>query len=450
MSVSCLKKELMSTILGLKGSSFFKNILIVMFGTATAQVIGFALTPVISRLFSPSDFGVFGSFYSVLTVIAAGVTLQYTQAIMLPKAKADAINLFVLSCLSVTAVTLVCLTAILIAPMFFLNIMKTANVWMAVMLILAVLVNGFNQSFQAWCVRVKAFKHTSASQVIRTVSANGTQIGLGCIQGGAAGLIVGAVLADILASINLARVLFSDIASLRTNIHWSHISKLAKEYRDFPIYSASQNIINALSQGLPVLLLAQFYGIAVAGAYAFGVRILQVPMNFVLTALRQVLFQKACETHHQGRRLLPLYVKITSGLFAIAFFPSIILFVWSPQIFGWVFGSEWYTAGEFTRWLMLWLLFLFCNLPSVLFARILRMQRQFFFYDMFLLTIRVLSLVLGGLYLTAHQTIMIFSIVGSVMNIGLITWIGFVLVNQEKLMPIKELSDILKETQELQ
>jgi len=62
----------------LKQSAFVKNILVVMSGSAIAQVLGFALTPIISRLFSPSDFGVFGSFNSISTIIAAGVTLQYT------------------------------------------------------------------------------------------------------------------------------------------------------------------------------------------------------------------------------------------------------------------------------------------------------------------------------------------------------------------------------------
>jgi len=429
--VSCLKKDITAAILNLKGSSFFKNILIVMSGTAVAQIIGFALTPIISRLFSPSDFGIFGSFSSVLGVVAAGVTLQYTQAIMLPKAKADAMNLFILSCLSVVVITLLCLAAILIVPAFFLNIMKTHGAWMLALLVMAVLVSGLNQSFQAWCVRVKAFRHTSASQVIRTIAANGTQIGLGWFQGGAPGLIFGAVLADIVASINLARVLFSDLMAFRPDVQWVRIKQLAVEYRDFPLYSASQNTINALSQGLPVLLLAQFYGIAVAGAYAFGVRILQVPMNFVLTALRQVLFQKACETHHQGGKLLPLYIKTTLGLFVMAFFPSLVLFIWSPQIFSWLFGSKWYIAGEFARWLALWSLFGFCNVPSVLFARILRMQRQFFFFDLSLLAMRVLTLVLGGWYLSAQHTIVVFSVVGSIMNIVLIVWIGYVLMKHE-------------------
>ena len=80
-------------------SAFVRNVMVVMTGTAVAQVIGFALSPVVSRLYTPSDFGVFGSFGAVAGVIAAAATLEYTQAIMLPKSRADALNVFLVACL---------------------------------------------------------------------------------------------------------------------------------------------------------------------------------------------------------------------------------------------------------------------------------------------------------------------------------------------------------------
>ena len=130
------------------------------------------------------------------------------------------------------------------------------------------------------------------------------------------------------------------------------MKQLAKDYRDFPMYAATQNLVNTLSYGLPVLLLTHYYGIAVAGAYAFGVRILQVPMGLVLSALRQVLLQKAGEILHRGGALTPLYVKTTAGLFALAFFPSLVLFIWAPQLFTLIFGAQWHTAGDFARCLV--------------------------------------------------------------------------------------------------
>ena len=415
----------------LRKSTFVKNVLVVMSGTAAAQAIGFALSPVISRLYSPSDFGVFGSFYAIFAVIAAGITLGYTQAIMLPKQKDDAINLFMLSCVSIALVSGCCLAVCLFAPTFLQGLMKAPNAWMLALLFVAILVSGLNQACQAWCVRVKAFKHTSASQVVRSLSSNGTQVGLGYLKGGGEGLIVSSILADFLASFNLVRVLLTDLLAFRGCIRWDRMKQLAKDYRDFPMYSASQNVINALSAGLPVLLLTHFYGIVVAGAYAFGVRILFPPMGLVLRPLRQVLFQKAGETQHQGGSLAPLYVKITAGLFAIAIFPSLVLFIWAPEIFSWVFGSQWHTAGELARSLVLWIVFVFCNLPAVLFAKIIRMQRFVFFYDLCLLAARALALVLGGLYLNALQTIWLFSLVGATMNLFLILMVGYAVMKKE-------------------
>ena len=194
----------------LRQSAFVKNVLIVMTGTAAAQAIGFALTPVISRLYSPSDFGVFGSFDAVLTVIAAGVTLDYSQAVMLPKEKKDAINLFMLSCASAVIFCIISLAACLLLPGYLQGLMKAPNVWVLPMLVAAILVTGMNQSCQAWCVRVKAFKDTSASQVIRSLSSSGMQIGFGLFRGGSVWLIVSSILADIFASLNLARVVVRD------------------------------------------------------------------------------------------------------------------------------------------------------------------------------------------------------------------------------------------------
>jgi lipopolysaccharide exporter len=415
----------------LRKSAFVRNIFVVMSGTAVAQAIGFALTPLISRLFSPSDFGIFGSFNAVSGVIAAGVTLEYSQAIMLPKEKADALNLFLVSCLVTSVIVLISLAACLLAPALLLNLMSTPSAWMLALLVLATLVNGLNNSCQAWCVRVKAFKQTSASQVIRSVSSNGTQIGFGFLKGGAAGLIVSSVLGDMLASLNLVRTLLPDLFALRRSIRWDRMRQLAKDYRDFPIYAASQNVINALSSGMPILLLTHFYGIVVAGAYAFGMRILGAPMGLILSALRQVLFQKAGETQHQGGNLAPLYVKITAGLFAMAFVPSLVLFIWAPQLFTWIFGSQWHTAGEFARFLALWMMFVFCNLPAVLFARLIRIQRAIFIYDLVLLGARGAALMLGGLYLNELQTITLFSLVGAVMNAILIVLVGHAVMKKE-------------------
>jgi lipopolysaccharide exporter len=409
----------------LRKSTFVKNVLVVMTGTAIAQALGFALSPVISRLFSPTDFGVFGSFGAVAGVIGAATTLQYSQAIILPKNNADAINLLGLSSLCTVVLTLLCLAACLIAPSALNDLMKTAGIWALGLLVCGTLVSGLSQSFHAWCVRSKAFKQTSVSQVVRSVSSNGMQLGCGSVGIGAIGLVSSSVIADILATMNLGRVVWRDWRVHGHELGWSHLRRLAAEYRDFPVYSATTNIINSLSLGLPMLLLTHFYGLAVAGAYAFAMRIVSAPMGFVLTALRQVLLQKAAEVHNEGKDLLSLYVKITISLFAVALLPSLILMIWAPQFFAWIFGTQWMLAGEFSSSLMIWLLFMFSNVPASLFGRIIRLQRQMFLYDVAMLLLRTASLYLGGRYFSPSTTILFYSCVGGVMNAIYIGFVGY-------------------------
>jgi len=404
-------------ISGATRSGFVRNVLLVMTGTAIAQAIGFAVSPVISRLFSPAAFGVFGSFNAVASAVGTVVTLQYSQAILLPKENGDAFNVLVLSCLVAVLVSGLCLVACLIVPASVNSLMKTTGMWSLVLLAVSALVTGVNQAFQAWCIRAKAFKHTSASQVVRSLSSNGLQLGCGCVKTGPLGLIGSAVLADIVASLNLARVVLRDWRLLRHRVGWQPIRRLASEYHDFPLYSASSNLINSLSLGLPMLLLTHFYSLAVAGGYAFAMRVLSTPMNFVLTALRQVLFQKAAEAHNAGRRLIGLYAKITLGLFGVALLPSLALIAFAPRCFAWVFGAQWLQAGEFASSLVIWMLFMFSNLPAALFARIIRIQRQMFIFDISLLVARSVGLYLGGQYLAASTTILMFAAIGGVMNI---------------------------------
>jgi lipopolysaccharide exporter len=428
----------------LKSSAFVKNVFVVMSGTALAQALGFAFSPIISRLYSPADFGVFGSFIAVLGVFMAGAALGYSQALMLPKQKDDAFGLFVISCLSSFLIAVFCLGICLVAPRFILNFMKAPNAWMLLPLVIGILGAGLNSAFQGWCIRAKAFKRTSGSQVIRSLSVNGTQIGLGFLKGGASALIFAVILGDLLATISLAKGVLREIKVLCRNIRWKRLWQLAKEYRDFPLYSASTNVINALSLGLPVFLLTHFYGIATAGAYAFGIRLMNAPMELILRALRQVLYQKASETYNQGGRLVPLYLRITGGLFALGFLPSLILFIWAPQMFSWIFGAQWHTAGVFARSLVLWLLFAFCNLPAVIFARVVRMQIRMFIYNQTLLIARALALIIGGMYLSASQTVLLFSLVGAVMNVVFIIIIGFAVTKMEGDTALKDILNTMR------
>lgn len=422
-----LKRELFSIAsLGrFRKQGFLRNVLLVMSGTGLAQLAAILFSPILSRIYAPADFGIYGSFASVVGILSSVLTLQYSEALMLPDRDDVAARLFIAGCTSAVMIASIVGLAGSLMPHMLASLLNANGLeaWLWVAPVAALLLC-LNQTLTSWCARRKAFKRTAAAQVVRSVAGSSAQTAAGLARLGGGGLIGGNLAGELLVSISLwSSVLRGDAQLFRRSLNRSLVMSAAKAYRDFPIFSAPQSLLNAVSLGAPVILLIHYYGGAVGGFYAFAVRILQAPMNFILISLRQVLNQKLNEVNNSGGPLGPLFGKCTRMLFLAAIVPTLLGILLAPVVFSFVFGKEWSTAGECARWLLVWFLPMFCNVPSVLLARILRQQRNLLIFDVVLLSSRLAVLALGGSSLSALHTIALLSLVGAAFNSLLIVWI---------------------------
>ena len=78
-------------------SEFSSNVLTLMTGTTIAQAIPIAISPILTRIYTPEDFGMFALYMSMATIISVIATGRYELAIILPEKDEDAINIMMLS-----------------------------------------------------------------------------------------------------------------------------------------------------------------------------------------------------------------------------------------------------------------------------------------------------------------------------------------------------------------
>lgn len=407
---------------------FFRNILVVMAGTAVSQVVSFGFSPILSRMFGPAEFGIFGTYIAVAGVLGVAATLNYTDALMLPAKDTDAAPLFLFACLATVMISLGTAIFCAAAPQEWLRVLGLADLghylWF---LPPSVMLLGLGQCLTAWCARIQAFTENSHSQVVRSVTACATQTSAGLAGLGGAGLIGAAVIAEASTNVYLSRaVLQKSAPAFRAAARWLQLGRKANEYRDFAFYGCPQNVMNALSQSIPVIALAHFFGAAVAGSYAFGHRLLHAPLNLVTTAVRQVLFQKLSQLNSQENSLSDAFWKSTGALVALVLAPTLIGFAIAPPLFAFVFGEDWREAGNYARWLILWIGVVFCNVPANLALRVLRHQRDLFLFDLLHLLARTSILIVGGLWFGALKTIMCLGMIGAGFNFALILYAGAV------------------------
>ena len=75
---------------------FSKNVLTLVSGTAIAQIIPIAISPVLTRIYTPEEFGIYAIFTSIVIIFSVISNGRYELAIVLPEKDEDAINIFAL------------------------------------------------------------------------------------------------------------------------------------------------------------------------------------------------------------------------------------------------------------------------------------------------------------------------------------------------------------------
>ena len=91
----------------IRGRPFIKNFVVLSGGSIFAQLILFIVLPVITRLYSEEDYGVYSLYNSILMVLVIPATLKYELAIVLPKHDRDGANIVALCLIITTSPTLV-------------------------------------------------------------------------------------------------------------------------------------------------------------------------------------------------------------------------------------------------------------------------------------------------------------------------------------------------------
>jgi O-antigen/teichoic acid export membrane protein len=398
-----------------KKTSFAADVLTLVGGTTFAQIVTILASPILTRLYTPEEFGTWALLISITTIIGIIACMRYEFSIMLPESDKEAINLLGLS------LSIVCLmTALTILPIYFfkdeivlvLNSPQLENyLWMIPIFIF---VNGTFQALNYWNSRTKHFKRLSFAQVSRSLSTTGTQIVSGLIRYPlTGGLIIGSLVGYIVSTLTLGGQIWRDDKNfIKANLHPQKFVQGLKRYKKFPLIDTWSALLNSISWQLPAFLLAFYFSPAVVGFYSIGFRILQLPMSFIGSSLSQVFFQRASVANSQGN-LDSLVETVFKILVIIGLFPILTLTFIGKDVFSVIFGSSWAEAGVYAQILSIWAFVWFISSPLSSIYVVMEKQQFGLKFNIFNFITRLLSLVIGGIMGSARVALILFALSGT-------------------------------------
>jgi O-antigen/teichoic acid export membrane protein len=336
----------------LTASRFARSVAILATGTVAAQAVFLLSSPVLTRLYSPADFGVFQVFLSILTSVSAAVCGGYDTATVLPVSEVDGKKVLGVAIHFTVAVALVGAVFLLAFEGQLLTVLKANELHGWVFLApIALLLMGLVLSLNYFSIRLKHYDRVSKARIIQAILMATVSIGLGLTGAPFWGLIVGFMAGRMAASTYL---LWRSRDHLdRKALRWDRRSRaLAWRYREYPFFGAPGRLLNGLLAQMPVLFLSHFFPASVVGIYSLVVRVADAPLAVLSRSVSQVNVRKVVDLIHQGRSVRPYLLRLTLTLSAISLLPAIIVVAVAPDLFEWLFGTPWREAGIYLRILM--------------------------------------------------------------------------------------------------
>lgn len=351
-------------------SSTLANVSTLAIGIAFSQAVPFFISPILSRLYSPSDFGILSIFTSVVTLITAVATGRYELSIIISKNDQEADRSLLLALLLSFLTSLFCLLTICIAR-------KQISDWVMLdnsclyLLPLTVMAISINQSFSFMSTREKNYRLITGSRITAVLVTALITITLGFIKISVSGLIIGSICGYIASAILLGSHSNMKYCRIFEQFRLGQLRDHASLHSDFIKFNTVHALSDIIQSSGIVFLISYFFGKSILGSYSFASRVILAPGVVISAAFAQVFFQKAAALHNENGDVYKLFRQSFQALFLCSF--PLFLFVgcFSRPLFIWFFGQEWSTAGELAQYMAPWAFAKFLasplsNIPIVL------------------------------------------------------------------------------------
>ena len=360
-------------------NNFSKKVFTLITGTVFSQLITIASTPVLTRLYSPSDFGNFTIFFSAISVLALFSTGRYELGIVLPESNKDATTIVQLACL---------LSIVFSISLFFLLVCFSGRVEGEIfqkihlyryVIPIAVVIVSFYQIILYYNIRLENYREISFNRLILSTLTVVFQIIFGIFSFGSQGIVIGFILGYLISLFLFLKksILFSKKSILFSKKSILRMISLSKKYSNFPKYELMQSAVDLFHNHGILFAIGYFYSVKDVGLFSLATRIALLPSSVIGGAIANVFFSSASKNKDH---LYSMIGKLIGKMLLLSMFFYIILFATADYIVSFIFGEEWRVSGLLIKSLCFWLFVKFISSPISTVPMIINKQNAFLLF----------------------------------------------------------------------
>lgn len=322
-------------------------------GTGFAQATPIVFAPILTRLYTPQDFGVTALYLSLASILGVLASLRYEAAILQPKDDLIAYKLVKLCILVAIIIALFLMLALLLWFDFISRLLGLNELGKIMYLLpLGMVLTAIFQSYNYWGIRNSNYASIAIANTVRSTATPCIQlIASSLTKVLAFGLISGNLLGQAVASLFIYfknRDLTANKVDKKFTL--KSYSLLAKDYKQMPIFGLPGALLDTTALQLPILFLTKFFESSIVGHFSLVFRVLSIPTRLFSEILSKLLLKKVSNISNSiidCGSTVSLILKTTVYLIFFISPIVVVLQIWGEEMFAFVFGSDWKVAGSY-------------------------------------------------------------------------------------------------------
>ena len=396
-----------------------RHILVLVSGTAIAQVVALGASLITARLFSPEVFGQFAIYGSLTAILITVASLRLDMTIMLPEDDDSARRIAGMATLSnlVVAGAATLLAVVLHEVVVSIYGSDELASWLPVAGLTIFFVAQVNV-LQYWFNRKTDYGTISMNRVQQMVGSAGGQVAFGAFgMRSLPGLVFGTLLGQAFAFVNLRR----KSADLLVPVAEETPSRidLLRQFKKMPLLNLPTALVDGIRlNGIPLLI--GIVALGAVGQFNMAWRILQAPIGLINSAIAQVFYQKLSRVEPGDMHRLVKGTIIRSLLIAIV--PFGLIYITAPWLFLFLLGPQWDMAGGIARALTPWLAMQLVTSPISTVFVVTENQGRMLVFSVFFAAIP-----LALLYFAPWELLTTLTALGAAMAVMLVFMMGMAL-----------------------
>lgn len=364
---------------------------ILTLGTLVAQIIGILFTPVLSKIFTPGEYGNLALFTSVAVVVSSIVSLSYPIRIILPKDDEEAESLVFVSMLLTFILTLLfCIIAFFLPFSFFNNIgLLSISDWL-----IGAIVSGFTLAqitiATNWLNRHSEFKKLAKLKIIQAIIIPVLALFL------AFSSYSDSLIRAQLFGLSLAAILYM-IPFFNRNWSFSLSRSVvaAKKHIKAPIYLLPSSLLDVVTLQLPYVLIALWFGADATGQYRMAYGLLALPGSLISVGIGQVFYRQFSFLWPDALSAKVFLIQTWKLIAKLAFFPLIIVLLFGEQLFSFALGNTWGEAGVYASILAPMVFVSLIHSPTSVILISMGLEHRLLYFGFAVLVYRPITLYIG-------------------------------------------------------